>query len=722
MNWFRNLSVGGKMRLLSAGIGVGFTALGGVALSTLRATAVNGPAYQEVVLSKDVVADILPPPEYLLEAKEILLEMLLSADQADRERLVARLRAVEHDFVDRHEYWAKQPLEAGSARGLLTEVHEPGARFLAIADEVYVPRILAGDTAGARAVLAERLAGPYDEHRRAVDRLVEHEAERSKQVEARVAALVSSRTQLLVGSAAALLTAVFLLTLVIARGLVKPLERMRVAAAGLAAGDVEQSIDHQGGDEIGSLADSFRGLIGYLKEMAGAARALGRGDLQVEVRPRSEGDALAHGFVEARASLRETLDATRSLIVAVQDGDLARRVDGGSLQGAYRALLDDLNRMIEAVAAPLAETQRMALRLAARDLTARAAGAFKGDFGATMTGLDTAAAALQQSLRQVSSASTQLAEASSQIASTSQQVAQGASEQAGTLEETSAALQEISGATRRNVESTARARALTRSAEDASATGKLAMGQLTDAMLKIRASAERTAEIIHDINEIAFQTNLLALNAAVEAARAGDAGRGFAVVAEEVRSLAMRSKEAARKTESLISESMALSQHGQSISEQVGQTLSGIVGAVGQVAGLVSEIHQASGDQAQGIDQVNKAMNQMDRVTQSAAASSEQSSSAAEELAGQAQELRGLVGQFQLGAMPGAPRQLPARAAAPVGRASVDTARKLGAVLKQVSRAASVRPPPLPASFSGARGRAPHPLFPLDDDPEFRDF
>jgi methyl-accepting chemotaxis protein len=227
-------------------------------------------------------------------------------------------------------------------------------------------------------------------------------------------------------------------------------------------------------------------------------------------------------------------------------------------------------------------------------------------------------------------------------------VAQGASEQASALEETSAALVEMTSTTQRNASAASSAGDLVQAAEGASASGQAAMHQMTEAMQQIRTSAEGTAAIIRDINEIAFQTNLLALNAAVEAARAGEAGRGFAVVAEEVRNLALRSKEAAKRTEALIGESVRLSERGADLSGGVSGTLSAIVDSVGRVAGIVGEIRTSSAEQANGIDQVTRAMSQVDEVTQSAAASAEESSSAAEELASQAAELASLVAEFQL--------------------------------------------------------------------------
>jgi methyl-accepting chemotaxis protein len=251
-------------------------------------------------------------------------------------------------------------------------------------------------------------------------------------------------------------------------------------------------------------------------------------------------------------------------------------------------------------------------------------------------------------MTQVSKVVDQLGSASRQIAATSQSVSQGASEQAAALEETSGNLQQMLAMTKRNAESTAQATLLAQSAKTAADKGGQAMERMATAMGKIREGAEGTAEIIRDINEIAFQTNLLALNAAVEAARAGEAGRGFAVVATEVRNLAQRAKDAAKKTEDLIRESVQLANGGEAISGEVAKDLAEIVTSVGKVNGIVGEISSSSQEQTRGLEQINRAAAQMEKVTQEATNNADEASNAAESLSGQAQNLAALVSRFKL--------------------------------------------------------------------------
>jgi methyl-accepting chemotaxis protein len=188
------------------------------------------------------------------------------------------------------------------------------------------------------------------------------------------------------------------------------------------------------------------------------------------------------------------------------------------------------------------------------------------------------------------------------------------------------------------------------------------------AMGEIEKSSGQITQIIGVIDEIAFQTNLLALNAGVEAARAGEAGRGFAVVAQEVRALAQRSADAAKEIKTLIASSTAQVDRGVRLVGETGEALDGIVGKVGEIDGLISEIAQSSQEQATGLNEVNAAVNQMDQVTQQNAAMVEQTTAAASSLRNEAQDLARQVARFETGAAARqrAPAQRHAPARAPV--------------------------------------------------------
>jgi methyl-accepting chemotaxis protein len=192
-----------------------------------------------------------------------------------------------------------------------------------------------------------------------------------------------------------------------------------------------------------------------------------------------------------------------------------------------------------------------------------------------------------------------------------------------------------------------KAKALAGEAHAVAQAGSGTMVEMTKAMAAIDSSSAEVAKIVKNIDEIAFQTNILALNAAVEAARAGEAGAGFAVVADEVRSLAQRSAAAAKETANKIEAAIASSRNGSASCAKVGESLTQIAAKVSSTDALVAEIATAAREQAQGIEQINTAITQMDQVTQSNSASAEESASAAEELDAQASSLKDMVGQLR---------------------------------------------------------------------------
>jgi len=276
---------------------------------------------------------------------------------------------------------------------------------------------------------------------------------------------------------------------------------------------------------------------------------------------------------------------------------------------------------------------------------------------------------LRSTTDSLSAGAEQIGAAAGQVSSTSQSLAEGTSEQAASLEETSASIEEMSSMTKRNSQSAVQARDIAKVARASADQSAVSVNRLNSAMTALKASSSEVSKIVKNIDEIAFQTNILALNAAVEAARAGEAGAGFAVVAEEVRSLAQRSAQAAKETAEKIETSLAKSEEGGRMSEEVTVGLNGIIEQVRQLDSLITEIAQASSEQSQGIDQINTTVSQMDQTTQSTAAAAEESASAAEEMNAQAVELNSLVGELlKLVGTSSRPHDVVAKSAKPAPR------------------------------------------------------
>jgi methyl-accepting chemotaxis protein len=247
---------------------------------------------------------------------------------------------------------------------------------------------------------------------------------------------------------------------------------------------------------------------------------------------------------------------------------------------------------------------------------------------------------IQRSMQGVSDIIFKVTSGSAQVSNASQLLAEGSSSQASSLEETSSSLEELSSMTKQNADNANQARAMMQEAGQIVGKVNKHMDDMAKAITEITRSSEETGKIIKTIDEIAFQTNLLALNAAVEAARAGEAGAGFAVVADEVRNLAMRSAEAAKNTSNLIENTIKAVQKGNELTKSTQEAFKDNIAISGKIGQLVDEIATASQEQAHGIAQINRAVSEMDKIVQQAAANAEESASASQEMKAHVGELK----------------------------------------------------------------------------------
>ncbi|WP_421936892.1 HAMP domain-containing methyl-accepting chemotaxis protein [Phenylobacterium sp.] len=414
------------------------------------------------------------------------------------------------------------------------------------------------------------------------------------------AAAQAARVSLWVMGAVAVAAAALLAfaTRVVIRQVTRPLLAMADTMQRLAAGDHGVDVPGAGRtDELGQMSKA----VSVFKDNAIAKLRADAEAVEAKARAEAERQAASEAAIASEQAFVVSVFGQAMERLAV--GDLTYRVNE-QLPGPYLKLRDDFNEAL-----------------------GKLQGAMKGIVGN--------AGGIRTGSREITVASDDLAKRTEQ--------------QAAGLEETAAALDEITATVKRTAEASRDARAAVGAAREAAEASGAVVGKAITAMGQIESSAQQIGQIIGVIDEIAFQTNLLALNAGVEAARAGDAGRGFAVVASEVRALAQRSAEAAKEIKALISNSTHHVGEGVQLVGETGKALERIAEEVTRINGLVTEIAASAQEQATGLDQVNVAVNQMDQVTQQNAAMVEESTAASHALAREADNLSGLMSQFQVG-------------------------------------------------------------------------
>lgn len=310
--------------------------------------------------------------------------------------------------------------------------------------------------------------------------------------------------------------------------------------------------------------------------------------------------------------------------------------------------------MVNHTVGAMGKAKALAQAVASGDLTSRVDVTSNDEAGELMAALKAMQDSLVKVVSEVRHGAETVATASAEIAQGNQDLSARTESQASSLEETAASMEQLSSTVRQNADSARTANQLAVSASTIAVEGGNVVGQVVETMKDINASSRKISDIISVIDGIAFQTNILALNAAVEAARAGEQGRGFAVVASEVRSLAGRSAEAAKEIKSLINASVERVEHGTTLVDQAGVTMTEVVTSIKRVTDLMGEISSASNEQSLGVAQVGEAVSQMDQTTQQNAALVEEMAAAASGLKNQAQDLVQTVAGFNLGGQGGA--------------------------------------------------------------------
>jgi methyl-accepting chemotaxis protein len=448
----------------------------------------------------------------------------------------------------------------------------------------------------------------------------------------------------------------------IARSIVRPVKGLTGGMHELADGNFDVVLPGLGRrDEIGEIAQAVETFkvksaekarveaeANADRELKEAAAKAERDRIAAEEKAELDKRAAAERDAATARVMAEFDAAVGGIAKAAMAGDFSQRVPLEGKEGVIRNLAGAMNAMCDNIGQVMDDMGRMLGALAEGDLTPRIAANYQGMFGVLKDSANTTAERLSDTVSKIKAAASEVASAAAEISTSTTDLSQRTEEQAAGLEETSASMEQISATVKKNAENAQQANKLTAGAAEVADRGGAVVASTVEAMSRIEESSNRIADIIGVIDEIARQTNLLALNAAVEAARAGDAGRGFAVVASEVRSLAQRSSQAAKDIKDLITSSSMQVKDGVDLVNRTGTSLNEIVESIKRVAVIVADIANASNEQATGIDQVNKALTQMDEVTQQNSALVEENAATAKTLESQSAAMDEQVSFFQL--------------------------------------------------------------------------
>ncbi|HEX8048517.1 methyl-accepting chemotaxis protein [Rhizobium sp.] len=351
----------------------------------------------------------------------------------------------------------------------------------------------------------------------------------------------------------------------------------------------------------------------------------------------------------AMRARNDDLQSDMSIVVAAAAaGDFSRRIDKDYEDVNLNRFAGNINELLVSVDTGTSEVRRVIASLADGDLTQTMRGEFQGAFAELQQNVNATLTTLKSTMREVRETTGSINSNTSELGHASDDLSRRTEQQAAALEETSAALDEITAVVQNSTERAREASVMVTNAKEDAARSGTVVRNAVDAMGRIEQASGEISQIIGVIDEIAFQTNLLALNAGVEAARAGDAGKGFAVVAQEVRELAQRSATAAKDIKALISKSGGEVQVGVKLVQATGEALATIEARVLKINDHIHSIATAAREQATGLTEVNKAVNQMDEVTQRNAAMVEETSAATHRLSEEADGLVRLVARFKV--------------------------------------------------------------------------
>jgi methyl-accepting chemotaxis protein len=674
----------------------GMFIIAGVLSWSMNDLRIGGKLYNQIVSDKDLLADILPPPAYVIESY-LTVYQLLDAEQTDKTTLWKTMDRLKSEYEARKHFWATQSIP-DNLRQALNDSHRQADQFYQFVDGY---RAHKNDDSDAAMII--NIQKSYAAHRVAIDELVSASNQHFEAVSREADDSLSLDVWIVIS----VLLIVFVFSLqqgwTTLTRIMRPITQMQTIVQNMSEGNFSGRAQSVGRDELSVLARQLNALLDQLQnsfeQSISVSNAFAHGNFKERMSVNAPGDmgvlaqSINHSFDQATQSVGMVMSALTAIRSGTLLEDWAGKNKGQMFEGAWREAVEDGERALltretvfNAVIAVMESAARgdfsQRVGVSSAGLFSRAIKAIdetmvalesiiaeinrvteaqsKGDLSATVTistdgqlrlmkeSINHSMAQMRHVVQQIYSSSHVVGEVAAQVSRGAHDLSDRVQEQASALEETTSSIHEMSHAVQSNAENARSASQLVSEMKFKAEAGVDVMKQTIGAMSAISESSHRIADIVSLIDGIAFQTNLLALNAAVEAARAGEHGRGFAVVASEVRALAGKSSDAAKDIRGLIQDSVNRVDMGKVLADQSGEMLHAIQQEIALFSDSIEQIARASAEQTLGIRQVNLAIANIDKATQENAALVEETTAAAESMASEANNLRQQVSIFRL--------------------------------------------------------------------------
>ena len=676
MKWFNNLKLNYKFGVVLILFAVGLTIFGYNSYTTVEKVEINGDLYKEIINGKDLIADILPPPDYIVETHLICFQMLNEYDQSVLDELYSKSKQLKEEFETRHKFWRTTLTEGSIKDNMLVNSYKPAVDYFELRDNKFISLIKSGNREEAKNLLLGGMKTKYDEHRKYVDLVVKEATAKNLITETSAAEITTSKTFFMLLTGVIILIIVSIIVVVISRKIANPVNELASVAEKIAQGEVDVKVISESNDEIGMLKTSFAKIIENTKRQVTVAEKIAEGNLDVEIVVRSEKDLLNKAFSKVEKSLVGLIDEVNLLSNAAVKGDLSSRGSYDKFNGGYKEIVVGINKTLDEVIKPVLESEQVLAQISKGDLTSRVTGNYKGDHEILKNSINTMGESVSSILLKVKEVADAAASASNQISTSTEEMATGAHEQASQATEVSGAVEQMSRTIFETTKNTSAASDASRNAgRSAKEGGKVVeetiigmdriadvVKESADIVVELGKSSDQIGEIVQVIDDIADQTNLLALNAAIEAARAGEQGRGFAVVADEVRKLAERTTKATKEIAEMIKQiqkdtsgavasmknGTAEVEKGKLLAHKAGDSLGEIITGAEKVSDIINQVAAASEEQSGAAEHISKNIESISSVTQQSASGIQQIAHASEDLNRLTLNLQELVAQFKV--------------------------------------------------------------------------